>query len=718
MISKKILLVLVIVFLNIPLFASSDGFVYVLNPDPYSQSIGASILSLSPSVFGFFTNPASNYKNVSKEVQFSYYSIYNNNYGMNAGLLIPTEKIGNFSIALSGADLNEKETGFKNFLMAAVNYVYPIVSDYPVKTEKGSVGATLKFYNIAAYNNGGLDRTINLFSFDIGCIYLLDFIDNDLTGALTIKNLGNAFEFDGYSLNQAQMLTASARYNLYDLYKVAIVGDMVKNFQITDLGYACGVEAKPVYPLSLRVGWRDYRDGINKGITAGFSLEFDRVNVSYSFSDILNSDNDQHIFSLGMYFGKIPDTGKAYEHYLSYYLNKANYDYKKKNYISARKQYEDILSVYPNESTAKRYVKLLSEDLYQTDMDFSDKAEKFLARADSALLKNNLVRAKKYYEKALDLSPKNKQAIEGLNKTNESIREQEIYANRKKHQKEISEYWMKAMKYYDNGEFVYAKDELNKILEIDPENAGAIQYLEFIQKKVDKVTAVQSHNLFKKGLTEYENKNYEQALSYFNAAYLSNTERNDIKEYIAKCEEQINAAKQIALAETKNTSKNESKILTNKRLEAQMKKIYDSGVEQYTLKDYKNAVKTFTKLKAMSEENRYYTYSEQIKSYLSKSNKALSTLAYNEGKALEMRENLIEAYEKYKEAIAYDEANLAAKQAMDTINSVTAQKYYDDGLKAFASGDKDKSIELLKKALEVEPNKIEAKRALERIQNQ
>ena len=32
--------------------------------------------------------------------------------------------------------------------------------------------------------------------------------------------------------------------------------------------------------------------------------------------------------------------------------------------------------------------------------------------------------------------------------------------------------------------------------------------------------------------------------------------------------------------------------------------------------------------------------------------------------------------------------------------------------------DKDKSIELLKKALEVEPTKIEAKRALERIQNQ
>ena len=713
MILRKTVLALLGCFLAIPLFASSDDFIYVLNPDAYSQSIGASILALSPSVFGFFTNPASNYKNISKEVQFSYYTIYNNNYGANVGLVIPTEKSGNFSVSFSGADLNENETGLKNFLMAAVNYVYPIVNKYPIPVEKGSVGATLKFYNIATYNNSGLDRTINLFSFDIGCIYLLDFIDNDLTGALTIKNLGNAFEYDGYSVNQAQLLTASARYNLYDLYKVVMVADMVKNLQITDLGYACGVEVVPVYPLSVRIGWRDYRDGLNKGITAGLSLVFDRVNFSYSFSDIAGSDNDQHIFSLGIYFGKIANSGKAYEHYLGYYLSKAKYDYDKKNYVSARKQYEDILAVYPNEPSAKRYVKLLSEDLYQTDMDFTDKTEKYLARADSALLRNNFVKAKSYYEKALELSPRNKQALEGLEKTNKGIREEEVYANRKKHQKEISEHWIKAVKYYDNGEFVYAKEEFNKILEIDPENAGALQYLDFIQKKVDKVTAVQSHNMFKQGLVEYEKHDYEKALSYFNAAYLSNTSRNDIKEYIVKCEEQINIAKQTALEESK---KNPNKTLTNKQIEAQMKKIYNLGVEQYTLKDYEEAIKTFTKLKAMADEHRYYSYNDQIKTYLSKSSKEVSKILYTEGKDLEMHEKLTEAYEKYKEALSYDETNSSAKKAIDNINAVTAQKYYDDGLKAFAAGDKDKSIELLQKALEAEPTKIEATRALERIQ--
>ena len=149
MISKKILLALVIAFLNVPLFASSDDFIYVLNPDPYSQSIGASILSLSPSVFGFFTNPASNYTNISKEVQLSYYTIYNNNYGINAGLLWPTEKIGNFSFIVSAVDLNEKEIGYKQGravqkLFEKEDYTVNVYKDYSGKDR--IVVAVPKYY--------------------------------------------------------------------------------------------------------------------------------------------------------------------------------------------------------------------------------------------------------------------------------------------------------------------------------------------------------------------------------------------------------------------------------------------------------------------------------------------------------------------------------------------------------------------------------------------
>jgi tetratricopeptide (TPR) repeat protein len=718
-INKLILSIIFCLSLNIGLFA--DDLIWVLNPDPYSQSAGASILALSPSVFGFFTNPASNYKKFSKELQFSYMSYYDRNYGGNIGFVLPTEKSGNFTFVVSGMDWSYF---YKNFLMAAINYVYPIAKKFPSFVEKGAIGATLRFYNISLNTDDDSSKSINLFSFDLGFIYSLDFIDDDLMGAIALKNFGNDFDIEFLSegeKKQSQNFSASLRYFLSEDYKVSIMADLVKNFQIMDLGYACAVETIPFYPFSLRIGWRDYRDNLNKGITAGFALNFDKVNIAYSFSDLLDSDDDQHIFSLGFVFGKISDTGKAYDHYVGYYLKKAKDEYNRKNYISAKKQFEDILSVYPNEPVSKHYVQLLSEDLDQSERDFASKIEKYLARADSALLRRDFVKAQKYYTKVLQIDSSNATAREGIVKVNEQIKEQEIYANRKRHQKEITEHWIKAMKHYENGEFIYAKDELKKITDIDPTNAGALQYLEIIQKKVDKVNSVQSNNLFKQGLTEYEQNNYEKALSYFNAAYLSDPSRTDIKDYIDKCEVKVKVAKKMDLEDIQdNNNEDDSalKTLTNKQVELQMKKLYETGLEQYSLKNYKASLKSFNQLKALSDKHKYYEYNEQIKTYTIKSKKAISKQLYTEGRELELKEKLAEAYEKYKEAVNLDDSNSMAKKSMEKINSIIAQQYYDQGLQSFSVGDKDKAIKLLEKSLEVDPNKIESKRALERIQNQ
>ncbi len=439
---KKLLLFFLLLFFVVKVYAYfDDSFIYVLNPDPYSQAAGASILSLSPSIFGAYSNPASNYKNISKEVQFSYSSVYNNIYGGNVGFILPTEKSGNFSIIVSRFEYNKDSlvTNYENSLMVAVNYVYPLIKRYPIFTEKGSVGVTLKYYNL----NMKEEQSTSLFDVDLGFIYSLDFIDRNLMGALAVKNIGNDIEYkdadeNTISQKQSTTFTASARYLISKLYNVSLIGDMVKNFQITEMGYAAGLEFVPVNPLTIKAGWRDYRDNFNKGVTAGLSLEFDRVNIAYAFSDILNTDDDQHIFSLGFYFGKIPNASKAYDHYLGYYMNKAKQEYSKRNYISARKQFEDILAVYPDEPIAKKYYQLLTEDLNQVEKESYKKIDKYLARADVALLKNDLLKAKNYYSKVLVIDNKNEVARKGLAQLEEKLSEQEIQRNRKKHAKEIS----------------------------------------------------------------------------------------------------------------------------------------------------------------------------------------------------------------------------------------------------------------------------------------
>lgn len=713
-----------------------DAFLFVLNPDPYSQAAGASILSLSPSIFGFYTNPASNYKNISKEVQVSYSSIYNNIYGVNAGFILPTEKSGNFSFVVSRFDYNKDPAvvDYNNTTMVAINYVYPLIEQYPIFTEKGSIGITLKYYNLQMKD----DASVNLFDIDLGCIYSLDFIDRNLMGAVTVKNIGNDIDFDWktkdeygnietYHWNQKQptTLTASARYLISELYNVSLMADMVKNFQITDMGYACGLEAVPVNPLTIKIGLRDYRDGFNKGITAGFSLDFDRVNLAYSFSDILGTDDDQHVVSLGFYFGKIPNEAKAYDHYLGYYMNEAKQEYSKRNFISARKQFEDILAVYPDEPVAKKYVQLLTEDLDQVERQSSQKIDKYLARADVALLRNNLLKAKNYYSKVLLIDNKNKQAREGLAKLEAELSEQQIQRNRQKHAKEISKYWVEAMKHFDKGEFVYAKEDFLKITAIDPQNAGALQYLEFIDKKVQKVNRVQANNIFEEGMKKYNEEDYEEALKYFNAAYLSDKTRTDIQEYIKKAKDQINAVKEqerqedIAASNAADAAvemaAKEEELTTNTKIDKEMTKIYNTGIEQYNAKNYRGAIKTFNKLRDLSEQYKYFNYSEATKEYLKKSKAAIAKQLYNEGKDLELREEFIKAYNKYQSVLKYDPYNNDAKKDIATLKSVIAQQYYDQGIQKFASGDKKEAMSLLEKSLQYDPKKAEAKKALNQI---
>ncbi len=699
-----------------PLYAATDDIIHVLNPDPYSQAMGASILSLSPSVFGFFVNPASNYTNFSKELQLSYISFFDNNHGAAAGVVIPTEKAGNFTVYVSGMDFNDKSEyyDYKSYVAGALNYVYPLVETDPMFTEKGGIGATLKFYNISLQN----DNSMTLYGFDLGAIYNLSFIDRNLTGAIAIKNIGNDLDFGyfdylgkSYTQKQAQNFTVAARYLVYEPYNVSLSADMIKFFDNLEMAYACGLEAKPFYPFSVRLGWRDYRDEFNKGVTAGFGLEFDRVNISYAFSDILDSDDDQHVFSIGIYFGKIPDSGKAYDHYTGYYLNKAKNYYTKKDYIAARKEFEDILAVYPDNVEAKKYLSLLSDDLEQSDIDISGKVEKYNARGDAAMLRNNLVKAEKNYRKALDFDETNAHAQNGLKEVKAKIHEQEVYINRKNHQKEITEHWLKAMKHYDNGEFVFAKDEFLKVKEIDPENAGADRYLELIQIKVNKVNSVQANNIFKQGLAEYEKQNYEKALSYFNTAYISDPSREDIKDFIDECTEQVRILK----GTDEQDEQQEEGLVTNKQVAEQMKVVYNKGLEQFTLKDYEGAIVTFEELKILADKNKYFNYNEQANSYLDKSKLAISRQIYNEAKALESKGDWEGAYNLYKETVDYYDKNEQAKKDYERLRTALSQKYYEQALQQFSAGYTDKAEVLIRKSLQYDPNKAEAKRLLEKL---
>ena len=146
-----------------------------------------------------------------------------------------------------------------------------------------------------------------------------------------------------------------------------------------------------------------------------------------------------------------------------------------------------------------------------------------------------------------------------------------------------------------------------------------------------------------------------------------------------------------------------------------MKDIYNKGLEHLANKDYVSAFETFAKLKIMANKNKIYDYNKQINDYISMSVREISKQLYEEGEKLEMKEQLEQAYEKYKSSSKYDSSNEKAKSKLEQLKTVISQKYYEEGLKYFSKGNKQQAISAMKKALQYEPNKNEVNRFLKKI---
>ena len=307
-------------------------------------------------------------------------------------------------------------------------------------------------------------------------------------------------------------------------------------------------------------------------------------------------------------------------------------------------------------------------------VDFSKKIEEYFIKLDKALLKNNLIKAREYCSKILILDSNNSVAKEKMLTINEKIEGQQQIrgVNKKKYQKVKKVYWVKALKYFNKGDFVFAKDEFKKILEIDPTDVKALKYLEFINKKIDKVNSLQTYDIFKQGLNEFNEGNYEKALSYFNAVYLADPSKEDIQNYIDKCNYKINEVNSALLY---RASSSRIKTLSNKQIKEEMEEFYNKGLEQLADEDYKTALETFNKLKVMANINKVYVYDKQIDNYIRLCKEEISKQLYEEGEMLEMEEQLQKSYAKYELASRYNPLNKKAKSKLERLKTVFSQKF-------------------------------------------
>ncbi|MDR1195026.1 MAG: hypothetical protein LBL00_00945 [Endomicrobium sp.] len=712
-----VLLCLSFLFVSTSVFAldkiSLSQF-FLLNYDPASGAMGDSIASMSKNPLSFMNFPSSNFSILSSRVDFSGVAAFDGIYG-GAGALMMPFRYGNITAAFSYDNLGVIDN---NALAFYLNYVYPFVSEIPVYRDKGGLGVTFKGYHIEIGN-----ELKTSFAVDFGGHYNLDMITTGLWAFAAFKNVGGDLDFGNETFEMPGSFNLALRYELAQDSKPAFTADIIKFFS-EGTGYSFGFEIMPVYPATFKIGWRDYGDYVNWGPTAGLFLNFDSFNLGYSFAAMYEDYTPRHSVNFGFMFGRISNENKAYDYYLGYNYNMAKESYNRKDYISARQQLEEILAIYPEHQPSKDLLKQLVYDLDLYDRNLELQVDRWLRSADLALFRNNMVKARNYYYRVLGVDPENAQAESGLAQINAKLKDAEFRVNRKKYEKEIISLWSEGMSFYNSGQFIFAKEKFSRILEIDPNNAGAMQYLEIIRTQVSKITDLQADKMFTQGMEYYNMADYDMAARYFNAVYAADPKRTDAKEYyelsrkalnmsITEMTSKASAAK--GQIKSRLADKDDSLLSSNQKVQKEMEIYFNQSVDLFNQEKYEDSLKAFVALREKALKNNYYDLNQQIREYTDKSRKAISEKYFREALSFIKINNPEEAIEKIKKSLEYNKDHVAAAKEYERLKAYLSQQYYDAGIKAYSSGQKDRAKQSLEKSLEYDPKKIESKKALDRI---
>lgn len=695
---------------------------FLFNYDANSEAMGGTIASFSKNSLAFTNMPSSNFSVLSGRIDFGGIMGFDGIYGLAGAFMMPTA-YGNITLGAAYNDFDKDLVvtpdgqPLNRNLAFYLNYVYPISRNMPVYEDRGGIGLTLKALQFSTEDQSALSLAA-----DIGGHYKLDMLLNNLWAFAALKNLGNSVEIeDSESFDIPGSFNFALRYEIPTFFNLAFTGDIAQFFS-EGTGVALGAEISPVYPATLKFGWRNYGDGVNTGATAGLFLNFDAFNIGYSFA-AMDEYLPKHTVNFGFMFGGAYNENKAFDYYLGENFNRAKEAYDRKDYINARQQLEEILAVYPDHGPSKEYLKKIVSDMDMYDRSLDIQIQRLLSRADLELHRNNLIKARRYYYQVLGVDPENEEAEYGLAEVGERISRVEIQQNRKKNEKKIITLWTEAMGYYNAGNFVFAKDKFKELLEIDPENAGAIKYLDTIETQVSKVTSMQADQLFTQGMEYYNMADYDRAAKYFNAVYAADPARVDAKEYYELSRKALNQAyteiskkeAKTAPRKTRLTDKDDSILSSTQKVQKEMEEAYNGAVDLFGKGKYEEALTAFVSLREKAMRNNFYDLNQSIRDYSTKARDALAEKNYKEAMALIKNNKEEEALTKLNKALDYNKNYQTAAREKDRLLNSLAQYYYESGIKAYSSGNKKKALELLEKSLEFDPNKTESIKAIERI---
>ena len=470
--------------------------------------------------------------------------------------------------------------------------------------------------------------------------------------------------------------------------------------------WTLGAGITPVYPVIVRVGWKESSDTLDSGIRGGLGFEFNDIKFNYAVSGVRNFA-PVHWIGVDIPWGGISDPRIAYNYYLRSHFIHARDQYLRKDYISARQELEEILSLYPDHRPSKEYLLKISEELDSMEQSRIEKVSVYLRKAGVSMDRNDYLRAKKYYMAVQGIDPENGLAQSGLKKIDEKIQQLDHEQAIQKNIAPINRLWKEAVKNFRQGELVGAREKFQDILTMNPDNSGARSYIERIDTQLGKVTEMQLNEIYARGMSCYQKGDYSTAKKYFSAVVTANPGRSDALRYAELCAKQ--------LTEGENRDLSEKSVHRQSQAKDEVEELYTRGVLYTENGSFDDALKTLARSRELALKNKMEKQAERARNTIADIKISLAEQRFKDGFESFQKNHIEAAAGEYRKALEYNPDYTSAKVELERVSEILARQYYELGMKQYAGSEPDKARASFRKALTYRSDMVEAKRALDRI---
>lgn len=716
MISKKTFkLILLLIFLTgriSYIFGVGSGLTSAnsLNiiPDPKTSAMGGgSVADVSGLPSSAFNNPASLLGLERAKLSFSNAALFEGlRYNFISFALLTTYgNLGGSISHLNYGDFRGYDASFNRInvpesydVTLLMTYAFPLKTTVPILREYGAVGLNLKLMQnkLSNYSQEAV-------AIDLGGIYNVSDIDG-LSLGFCYKNLGSGMKF----VRNSYSLPASFNFGLSYRDPSAKNIQFVLDYMNPDQGepnYSLGISLSPAYFLTLRAGLRQANNSMFSDFRGGIGFEFGEFSLDYAFTPA-KYVSGIHNVGINLAIGRILKIDKASDYYLDKHFRAAQEYYIKKDYITARQKFEEILSTYPDHTPSNEYLEKISAAMEEMEQQKERNIKRWLRKGNESLEKKDYIFAKVFFDKVLNFEPENGVARAGLENVERKLLEVKQEKTRQQNRAKINSLWKMGIYYYLKGDFVKSKDRFYDILAIDPDNENAKRYIVEVDNQLTRIAASELGELYTQATELYKAENYEEAIKYFEAVTVAAPQRMDARDFVEQCRQKIEERKQ----------KEEARklVILQENAANEMESVYNKALNNYESGNYETSLKYFLKSEELATQFQFEKYLGSIKDYISIIKINLAEQYYKKGFG-DFKNNRFEsAAVKYKKAIEYNPEHESAKFELERISKDLAQKYYEEGMAYFSRSEMQKAREMFQRSLQYQPDKDESLRALEK----